>query len=85
MNRKQIEKVITGHYKKIETHTKCFAANPDAEAIHLLRVEYKKLRAILKTVTFKRQHAQEIEALKKLKKRTALQGQYVNYNCSSSL
>ena len=68
MNRKQIEKIIAAIYKKIKTHAKCFAAGPDAEAIHLLRVEYKKLRALLKAVAFRQQHAKKTGALKKLKK-----------------
>lgn len=74
MNRKLFEKIIANHYRKIRGHTKCLATDINADAVHLFRVEYKKLRALLKMLSAPKQYKIKSGALKELKKIFTLSG-----------
>ncbi len=68
MNKKQIEKLIGSHYRKIKIQAGRIAGNADASNIHQLRVGYKKLRSHLRLFTFNGQHNQQTKAVKKLRR-----------------
>lgn len=67
MNKQQIKHITNTHYRKIKKHCKEVAENFDAEAIHQLRVEYKKLRAFFRMLSYDYDHAAEIKISKNLK------------------
>jgi CHAD domain-containing protein len=67
MNKQQIKHITNSHYRKIKKHSKEVAENFNAEAIHQLRVEYKKLRAFLRLLSHGNSQAGEIKISKKLK------------------
>lgn len=67
MNKQQIKHITNIHYRKIKRHCKEVAENFDAEAIHQLRVEYKKLRAFLRMLSHDNGRAGEIKFSKNLK------------------
>jgi len=74
MNRKSIEKIIAGHYRKIRLHTKCFVTDINADAVHLFRVEYKKLRALLRMLLAKQKPGKNKKAIKELKRIFTISG-----------
>ena len=74
MNKEQIKHITNIHYRKIKKHLKRIAEDFDAEAIHEFRVEYKKLRAILRMIARENETAGELKISKKLKKAYTISG-----------
>lgn len=52
MNNNRVKNIVAGHYRKMAASSKNYFAGFDAEAIHRFRVEYKKLRAFLRMLSF---------------------------------
>jgi CHAD domain-containing protein len=67
MNREQIKHITNNQYRKLKKHIKKVAEDFDMEAIHQLRVEYKKLRAFLRMLSHQRETSGEIKVSKTLK------------------
>ena len=74
MKREQIKYITNNHYRKLRKHIKRFAEDFDVEAIHEFRVEYKKLRAILRMIARENETAGELKISKKLKKAYTISG-----------
>lgn len=68
MDRAQIKNITDSRYRKLKKHIENVADSFDPEAIHLFRVEYKKLRAFFRMLSQGDKSAGEIKILKKLKK-----------------
>ena len=74
MNKEQIKHITNIHYRKIKKHLKRIVEDFDAEAIHEFRVEYKKLRAILRMIAQENETAGELKISKKLKRAYTISG-----------
>jgi CHAD domain-containing protein len=74
MNKGEIKNITDNYYRKLKKHSKTVAKGFDAEAIHLFRVEYKKLRAFLRMLSQSDDLAGEIKILKRLKKAYNISG-----------
>jgi CHAD domain-containing protein len=68
MNKEQIKNITSKHYKKINKQSKIVTEGFDVEAIHQMRVEYKKLRALLRMLSQGSYAEKEIKMSGKLKK-----------------
>ena len=51
MNHQQVKHISNDHYKKIKKDIEQVSGGFDLEAIHRLRVEYKKLRAFFRMLS----------------------------------
>jgi CHAD domain-containing protein len=67
MNQEEIKHITDTHYKKLKKHIKQVTKDFDIEAIHQLRVQYKKLRALLRMLPQQKGSALGIKITKKLK------------------
>jgi CHAD domain-containing protein len=74
MNKGEIKNITDNYYRKLKKHSKTVVESFDAEAIHLFRVEYKKLRAFLRMLSQGEDTTGEIRILKKLKRAYNISG-----------
>ncbi len=74
MNHQQVKHISNDHYKKIKKDIEQVSGGFDLEAIHRLRVEYKKLRAFFRMLSAGKNSDEEIRVPKKLKKYYAISG-----------
>ncbi len=74
MDRAQIKNITNSRYRKLKQHIESVATGFDPEAIHLFRVEYKKLRAFFRMLSQGDSSTGEIKILKKLKKAYNISG-----------
>ena len=68
MDKSDTKNIINNHYKKLDKFIKIVNKHFKAEAIHLLRVEYKKLRAFLRMISEEKDSREKITIPGKLKK-----------------
>ena len=74
MNKEQIKNITNNHYRKLKKHLKRVAEDFDVEAIHEFRLEYKKLRAVLRMIAQEKETAGELKISKKLKTAYTISG-----------
>ena len=74
MNRTQIKGITNKHYSKLKKHIKKIAEDFDMEAIHQFRVEYKKLRALLRMLSQQEETTGEIKISNTLKEVYSISG-----------
>lgn len=74
MDKEQIRNITNAHYRKLNKHIKRVTENFDTEAIHQFRVEYKKLRAFLRMISYEHLRTGDIKISKKLKKGYTISG-----------
>lgn len=67
MTHTQIKHIATGHYSKLRKHLKKIIEYFDTETIHEFRVEYKKLRAFLRLLSFDKRKKEKIKISPELK------------------
>jgi CHAD domain-containing protein len=78
MNKREIKNITDKYYRKLKKQCKTVTEGFDAEAIHQLRVAYKKLRAFLRMLRQGEDAGGEIKNLKKLKKGYRVSGSIRN-------
>lgn len=68
MNHKQVKHIVNQFNKELKKHYKKSLKDFDVEALHQLRVTYKKLRAFLRMISCREEGGSEITIAKKIKK-----------------
>lgn len=68
MYKKEIKNIINNHYRELNKLIKIVNKDFQTESIHQMRVEYKKLRALLRMISDEKHAGQKIKIPTKIKK-----------------
>ena len=74
MNHKQVKHIVCQFHKELNKYYQKSIKDFDMEALHLLRLTYKKLRAFLRMISYREQGGSEITIAKKIKKAYRIAG-----------
>lgn len=74
MNHKQVKHIVCQFHKELNKHYQKSIKDFDMEALHQLRLTYKKLRAFLRMTSYREEGGAEITIAKKMKKAYRIAG-----------